>query len=311
MSKINIVFDASKLDMFNLCAERFNNTYNLNIRLPRKATPLDRGTLVHLASEVYYNSIKNGVKYQDAVDLALHKTKEAGVTSTDLDNDTINRVIEVMEEYFEYWRHEDQYFIINEVEQPFMYKLFEDDDIIIYLSGKIDMVVSDNKYVNLPYDHKSYDRSYETGRMTNQFMNYCCATNSNYLVVNKIGFQKTLKPHEKFKRVPLSYDHLILEQWKNNVISILKHYVDCVINSNWPMNYTSCDKYNRQCEYYNLCDSSGKEAKSYKILSDYIVVPEWDVTKSMRKSSEALEDKRKERELDGKSDETRPSAEEA
>jgi len=296
VAKINVVFDASMLDMFRLCECRYNYAYNLHIRLPEKAAPLDRGTLVHIGNEVYYEALKNGVKYQDAVNAALSKIREAGVILTDLNNEVISRVVDVMEEYYDYWRVDDQRFQIVSVEQPFIYLLYEDDDIRIHMAGKIDLLINDNQYTNLPYDHKSYDRAWDTHRMSNQFKNYCYATKSNYLRVNKIGFQKTLKPHEKFIRVPLSYDPLILEEWKNNIVKVVMHYLTCVAENSWPMNETSCDKFNRRCDYFRICDSSGLAAKNYKINSDYIQVEPWDVTKVMRKASQILDDERSKKE---------------
>jgi hypothetical protein len=292
MAKVNIVFDASQFDMFRLCEQRFNLRYNLNKSLPTKSMQLDRGTLVHIACEIYYQCLKDGARYDYAVNAALVKVKEAGVIETDLDNDMINRVLEVMEEYFEYWRVADQSFEINHVENPFIYLLYEDDEIKIHMAGKIDLLFTDNKYTNCPLDHKSYDRTSEVERMSNQFKNYCYATESNILIVNRIGFQKTLKPHEKFKRIPLSYDPLILTAWKSNVVKVIRdNYLQCVATNEWPLNETSCYKYNRKCEYHAICDSSGEEAKLYKLATDYVDIEAWDVTKVLRKSSAVLEDK--------------------
>ena len=107
-NKINIVFDMSKYDLFLLCECRFNYRHNLNIGLPGKPEQMDRGSLVHVANETYYQALKDHVKYDDAVTMSLSKIREAGVISTDLDNDVINRVVDVMEEYYDYWRVADQ-----------------------------------------------------------------------------------------------------------------------------------------------------------------------------------------------------------
>lgn len=293
MSKANIVMDMSQYDMFLLCAERFNNRYNKNLTLPTKKMQLDRGSIVHVGCEVYYQALKDGKPYSDAVTAALSKIREAGVIASDLEPEVIDRILDVMEEYFDYWRVADQGFQIIEVEQPFLYLLYEDDEVRIHMAGKVDLIISDNKYTNLPMDHKSYDRTFEIHRMSNQFKNYCYAVKSNFLVVNRIGFQKTLKPHEKFVRIPLSYDYLVFEQWKTNVVRNIFKYLECLAEDFWPMNETSCDKYNRRCEYFEPCDASGKEAKMYKLSSDYITVEPWDVSKVLRKASEVLADEQK------------------
>lgn len=290
MSKVNIVFDMSQYDTFRLCELRYHYRYNLNLSPPTKSHQLDRGTLVHIANEFYYQALKDGKSYEDARVLALSKIREAGVTSTDLDTEVISRVVDVMEEYYDYWRTADQNLRIKAVEQPFIYVLHEDDEVRIHLAGKIDLLYDDDKYTNMPMDHKSYDRDFEILRMSNQFRNYCNAVGSNFLVVNRIGFQKTLKPHEKFKRVPLSYDQFYIQQWKENVIKVIMWYLQCAAENSWPMNETSCDKYHRKCEYYEVCDSSGIEAKTYKLSANFIRTDKWDVSKILRKASEVLND---------------------
>lgn len=290
-TKLNIVLDISQLDTFRMCEYKYYTRYKL-LKLPmEKAAPLDRGSLVHLAAEVYYESLQKSIPYQDAVISALSAVRRAGTTDSELDVDEILRVIDVMEEYFDYWRVADQAFQIVDVEKPFVYLLHETDIYKLYLSGKIDLVITDNQYTNLPYDHKSYDRSFETSRMSNQFKNYTNALQSNYLIVNKIGMQKTLKPHEKFIRTPLSFDHLYLGQWKQNIIAIMDHYIDCLVNNYWPQNETSCFKFNRKCEYHDVCDSSGEKAKQYKLMTLYKDGEPWDVTKSLKKTSETFAEK--------------------
>jgi hypothetical protein len=290
MSKPNIVMDISQYDTFRLCEEKYHLRYMLNAHPLNKAKPLDRGTLVHLACELYYEDLRNGINYNDAVAHALSAVRTAGI-DTELEVDEILRVIDVMEEYFDHWRVADQRFQINEVEKSILYLLHEAEHYKFYLSGKIDLVTTDDKYTNLPWDHKSFDRTYPVTRMSNQFKNYVNALNSDFLIVNKIGFQRTLPPHEKFLRVPLSFDHIYLEQWRQNVIKVIEHYVMCLADDYWPTNETSCDKYNRQCEYFGICDSSGKEAKEYKLITMFKQGEPWDVTKGLKKTSEQVKDR--------------------
>lgn len=292
MSKLNIVMDVSQYDTFRMCERKYWYRYIRNIHPLITAKPLDRGTLVHLACETYYQGLKDGVMYEDAVTKALSAVRSAGI-DTELEVDEILRVIDVMEEYFDHWRVADQRFQINQVEDAILYLLHESELWDFYFSGKIDLVISDDRYTNLPMDHKSYDRTYPTTRMSNQFKNYVNALNSNYLIVNKIGFQTTLTAEQKFTRIPLSFDPVYLEQWKQNVIKVIEHYVNCLADDYWPLNETSCDKFNRKCEYFDVCDSSGREAAEYKLITMFKKGEPWDVTKGMKKTSEQIEAKQK------------------
>ncbi len=279
--KINIVWDASQLDMFQLCDFRFYLRYVLNKGSASKAPQLDRGTLLHSGYEVYYKQLKEGIKPKIALPLALEKIKVESM-EVDLDLEIVSRIVEVAEENLSFWEFEDQQFEILAVEEPIIYLLYEDDLIRIYMTGKIDLLVNWHVAANqyfpmLPIDHKSYDRKFPLKRLSNQFQNYCNATKSDHIRVNRVGFQTSLKSEEKHIRQFLTYDELMLEAWRENVVKMAQRYVQCVAEQSWPMNLTSCDKYNRQCEYINICESSGKEAKLYKIAGLDNLTP-WDVT---------------------------------
>jgi hypothetical protein len=280
MSKVNVLLDATMLDTFLSCPAKFDYRFNKDKVTPETAKPLDRGTLVHLGKEEYYKCLQKGLPFEQAVDSMLAAIRIEG-TKSDLEAGEISFILQVMEANVRFWRIADQRYEIIAIEQPFSYVLHEDELLKIIMMGKIDLLFSDNKYQNCPMDTKSFERDFGVKRLTNQFQNYAYAMNSNFLFVDRVGFQKidTAKPipeEKKFKRIPLSYDPLILEQWKQNVIKWVRVYYDCVVNDEWPMNLTSCDKYNRTCEYYEVCDSSGEAAKEYKLSVNFKTGEKWD-----------------------------------
>ena len=282
MSKpINIVLDTTMLDTFCSCPEKFNLRFNKNKVTPVKAMPLDRGTIIHTGAEAYYKELSESHNWVKAVDELVAAIKIDGVES-DLDSDMVKRCVEVMLEWSSFWRSKDESYEILATEEPFAYLLHEDENIKLTMIGKIDLLFTDYpQYERCPMDHKGYDRSSNTRRFVNQFCNYATATGSNYLIVDKIGFQTSLKPSEKFKRLPMCYDPLILEQWKQDVIKWAYIYLDCVLNNSYPRNMTSCDKYNRDCEYLEVCDASGNEAKIYKLEANFKTAEPWDVASSL------------------------------
>lgn len=296
-SKANIVLDASKVDLFETCPKRYDFRHNHNKGLPtiEKAPALDLGSLAHGGLEVYFNLLKVGKNYNDRMHSTLMKMGEASSDpdQSNLEPKEVSILIRAVEQSCDYWRSEDENCLeVLAVEQPFAYVLYEDDNIRIIISGKIDLLVNFNSigrgasYTNLPIDHKTYSRESMLLRKSNQFINYCSAIGSNYLVVNRIGLQdpdvknpKTAE--EKFKRLPLSYDPIYLQDWKDNLIKmLLNEYLTCVAENYWPEKPTSCNKFNRLCEYYRICDSSGSDVKASK-LEEYVDQEKWDVTKGL------------------------------
>lgn len=291
-AKLNIVLDASKIDLFETCPKRYDIRHNQNKGLPivQKAKALDLGSLAHEGLETYYKGLAGGAKYPDRMDACLNKIREKSSDSTwsNSDPDEVNQLLKSVEESCEIWRFEDENFEILAVETPFAYVLYEDDTVRIIISGKIDLLVNkrgigrEASYEGLPIDHKTYSRDSMLLRKSNQFINYSHAVGSNYLVVNRIGLQTSIEPSVKHKRIPLSYDPEYIQDWKDNLTKmLLSEYLGCVADNYWPEKPTSCNKFNRLCEYFEVCDSSGQDAKNFKLENNFVDVDVWDVTSKL------------------------------
>lgn len=278
MPKVNIILDATMLDTFLSCPAKYNYRFRKLKVTTTKAKPLDRGSLVHMGEEGYWKGLATGKNFDERIKLAVNEMHLASIDS-DMDADEVSRTIDVTIESMKHWRNEDEEFRVKAVEEPFVYLLYEDDNICIYMMGKIDLLADFRNYSDLVMDHKSYERDFPLKRTANQFSNYVNAIGSNYLLVNRVGFQKSLTPPNKHKRIMLTYDPAFLEQWKNNVVSIIKNeYLRCTAENNWPMNFTSCDKFNRLCEYHDVCDTSGEANKEYKLNMHFADGEIWDVS---------------------------------
>src|SRR6266567_1926488 len=291
--KLNIVLHASKIDLFETCPARYNFRHNHNKTLPiiKKAKSLDLGSLAHGGLEVYYKALADGRHFDERIQACLMKIRElsSNPNESNSEPEEVLSLCNAVEQSCDYWRAEDENSLeILAVETPFAYTLYEDEEVRIIISGKIDLLTNFNgigrnaSYKNLPFDHKTFSRDSVLLRKSNQFINYCNAVESNYLIVNRIGLQKTLKAEDKFKRIPLSYDPIYIADWKKNLTTmILNEYLTAVATDKWVEKPTSCNKFNRLCEYYNICDSSGQDAKDNKLENEYIDGEVWDVTKSM------------------------------
>lgn len=294
MSKLNIVIDMSMMDTFQSCECKFNYRYNLRKTMLEKAKPLDRGSVIHKGEEAYWKVLqaKGPSGWDEASSIMVQTIREALVSDEcNLTSDYGVHLIEFMQQNVEFWKPQDIEFEILYVEQPFSFVLHEDEQFRVVLIGKIDLLVNYQNYSNLVIDHKGYSSSRAISRFRNQFCCYSMAAGSMFLWANMIGDHliHTAKPKpvdEKFKRLPLSFDPLFLEQWKQNTIKWALRYYDCVQANDWPMNLTSCDKYNRNCEYLPVCDTSGEENKLYKLNTDFATGEPWDVSKSLTYKSD-------------------------
>jgi len=296
--KVNIILDASKIDLFETCPKRYHFRYNLNKTLPiiHKAKALDLGGLAHEGLAVYYTMLGQGISYAQRIEACLMKIRElsSNPETSNSEPDEVQTLCNAVEQSLDFWRPEDENCLeILAVEQPFAYELFTDDTVRIIISGKIDLLVNfrgigrQSSYERLPIDHKTFSRDSVVLRKSNQFINYCSAVESNYLIVNRIGMQKTLKTEDKFKRIPLSYDPIYIADWKKNLTDMLvNEYLSCIASGDWPEKPTSCNKFNRLCEYYAICDSSGQDSKDNKLENEYIDGEVWDVTKNMSRGVE-------------------------
>lgn len=289
-SPIDVVLDATMLDTFLLCPAKFNYRFNLNKSAYEKPAPLDRGDLIHKGFEPYYL----GLQAKKDFDECMNDAKvgiDLAATESDLEPDEISFLKKVMIENLTYWKARDVYFEILAVEKPFAYLLHEDEYVRITMIGKIDLLINEGSYTSVPMDHKTFSKEYNLKmsdgtmtsvlRKTNQFQNYAYAMSSNYIFVNRIGLQTSYPPEKKYKRVPLSYDPMFLQQWKQNVIKWVYFYVECASENSWPLNDTSCDKFFRLCEYYDICNTSGNEGKTYKLTANFKNTDKWDVAKSL------------------------------
>jgi hypothetical protein len=286
---VNIVLDATMLDTFHSCPAKFNYRFNLNKVPELKPTALDRGTLVHVGFENYFRGLQEKLGYSSALEKGIESLRfTASTDECDLETNEIESLLRAFQESCELYRDDDENIEIIAVEQSFSYLLHEDDDMRLIMIGKIDLLVnhpSNFRYLpgesNVPYDHKTYSRDSPLQRLRNQFCNYTYATGANYLVVNRVGLQVSKKPFEKHKRVSLSYDPLFHEQWKTNTIAIARSYLSCASEEFYPMNLTSCDKFNRTCEYHEVCDSSGEDSKIFKLETNFKTADVWDVSSSL------------------------------
>jgi hypothetical protein len=285
IDKINIVMDATQLDTFQSCDYKQYLRFEMNRGPLVKADPLDKGDLIHHGKEYYYKALKANEPWESAVDKGLVALRMRFATESDLTHEDADRLLRVFEENVTRWRNWDMAIVIVAVEEVFTYVLYEDEMFRLLMTGKIDLLFTDINYTNCPMDTKTYTRDFPLRRWNNQFINYAIATDSDFLFVDRVGLQglpgevkKPMSPDQKHVRTPLSFDKDIKNQWKVNTIRTMMRYYDCVSSNEWPYNLTSCDKYNRLCEYYPICNEGSQEGKMFQLDNNFKRIDIWDVS---------------------------------
>jgi len=278
-----LILDSQLLNNFQDCEAKFYYNFVRNIRPPVKPEALDKGDLVHYILKFHYRLIKHNqmncnhgtikqIPYSKIIEICIAKA-EKYLLSLDLEVDQANEVVKTYGQYAEYYKNCN--WSILEVEKPFAKVLYDSDDLKIIYVGIIDLLTS-----IAIVDTKSSSRRGEPSALSNQFMGYAWAFNVFNVVINKVGFQKTLKPEEKFERYTKSYPKAIIDEWQANAITIGLKVLNFLQDvTKMTRNFTSCDKY-AGCVFQQICQTV-PDAREFVIERNYQLVSEWKPTKGL------------------------------
>jgi hypothetical protein len=258
-----------------------------------KEEAFDKGGLLHDMLQSHYGLLAEYYKTHNTIGPPAYNKVieqstsigEKSLMSRDLSTDDGLRVIESYQEYADYRRGET--WIPLFVEQTATKEIYKDDNVRILWAGIIDLIYKtdwDSDTISIT-DHKSESRASDPIASTNQFRGYAWMFDVRNIVVNKIGFQKSLKPSEKFRRYTMHYPKPIIDEWRINTIkSALSLYND-LQNLEEMQNkrrINSClGKYGKPCGLLGICETE-PALREWKIQSNYIVGEPWDITKRLR-----------------------------
>lgn len=286
----NIIFDSQILNSVQLCAYKTELTFGKNLQPIQKAEPMEEGDLLHKMFEFYNSKLKENpaIVYEDSWENLVKEATELGgrySVELSLNAAEVDSVIYQFTEYTKFTRMDGVK--VLEVEKPFIIELYQDDQLGIYYTGKIDRYTETPNFGLVPRDYKKAAQNRRPSSLSNQFTGYAFATwpkdaNIHYVIVDKVGFQKTLPPEERFRSYPLAYTMDMIDDWKENSIWWGKQYAYFLETGTWPKNRTSCDKYGG-CIFEDICASATEEARLHKLNTEFIVGEKWDPTKVLRK----------------------------
>lgn len=292
MSEItrNVVLDSQLLNSVQLCGYRTDLYFNKHIRPNYKADALENGDLLHLIFKVFYTLQlhRPDVPYERAVDIAVRMGREHAVINLDRDVEDSEETVFQATEYFKFY--EGEFWTPLYVEKPFAKIIHEseEDNLRVIYEGIIDLGVS-TKVGEAIVDHKSGKRNQDSTYigLSNQFKGYAYALDTPDVIINKVGFQKTLKPQDRFKRIPISYDDATLEEWRKNTVWWAEQLVFFIETETWPMNHTSCDKYSG-CVFNKICNQEPGDSRDWIIQTEYEIGKKWNPQERDKEFDEKL-----------------------
>lgn len=282
MAKRILTIDATILNTLQTCGYKTFLSFQKHLRAVKTPEVFERGDLVHHMLEMYYKSLKDGATKEEAAIHAEARGREKYPT-LELQASECEWIIQSFHLYIERWK--DDGIKVLEVEEAFIFKCYEDDELEAYYSGKIDLFAEFPLIGAIPIDHKSRTRKNEETVLNNQFMGYSIAKGCNYVYVNEFGLQTSLKPEDKFRRMPLSFTDSLKAHWLNNILKFWVRQLDYYAQNNiWPEQWNPyiC----KNCVFNEVCKSGTYEEKLRKIKTGFIESEPWDVTKALEGKEE-------------------------
>lgn len=276
--KKNIILDSQILSSLmscpRLCDYRFN--HNL-VSIQGKSKSLIMGSIVHQFLETYYKSIINGISKSQSEGLAhtsaleyIESEEARGIEPADAE-----WAVQTSHQYLEFYKND--YWVPLEIECVKGEVLYEDDEVRVMWKAKFDAIFDTNQGI-FPVDHKTMSQRRDTLTLNNQFIGQCILAKTRLMFVDKIGFQKSLKPEERFTRPPVNYSLDRLSEWQTVILPYYaKFYLMYAESEYWPPNFTHCENKYGFCQFKSACEAD-RGMREEVLGNEFVVGKPWDIT---------------------------------
>ncbi len=307
----NIILDSQVMTTLMSCPRLEDLRFNHNlVSLTGKSNSLECGQIFHVYAEYYYKAIIHGLSKTQAHGYGMtaaqlyvtgcmdctgfvatpeqpkpkcgHKPDEfPGVKNTPKDSEGYkigwSFALQTCEEYHAYWLPKDHW-VPLEVEVVKGKVLYQDDEIRVLWKAKLDLVCDSNQGI-YTVDHKTMKQRREISNLNNQFSGQCLIQDTRSIWLNKVGFQKSLKPEERFTREPINYTAERLYEWQSQTLpyyaKLLMMYAE---TGHFPPNYTNCDGKFGPCVFKKHVCEANPSMREEEIKLHFKVGPKWNPT---------------------------------
>lgn len=307
--KKNVILDSQILSTLMACPRLVDFRFNHNfMSIGGKSNSLECGSIVHKFMEVFYGCIIQGLKREQAFQYGIaaaelyirgcpqctdfissesipkppcgHRANDyPGVKNTPKDSEGYKTgwqwVLDTCDQYNNHYRND--HWVPLFVETVKGETLYEDDEIRVLWKAKLDAGFDTNQGI-YPVDHKTMKQRRDTISMNNQFIGQCLLMKTRGVFINKVGFQTSLKPEEKFQRVIVPYSESRLMEWQSETLpyyaKLLLMYAE---SGHFPPNFTSCEGKYGNCAFLKVCESD-PAMREDEIKKLFVVGPEWNPT---------------------------------
>lgn len=277
----HVILDSQLLSALMSCARLYDFRFNHQlIAIGGKSNSIEVGALVHVVLEHYYKAKIAGTSNLKAIEDAIEKGREYALTLQNTVEQSAEyrtgyaHAIQTCIEYFEHYRND--HWVPLECEVVKRKLVYEDNDLRVLWKAKLDLTVDTNQGI-FPVDHKTMKMRRDIVSLNNQFMGQCIVMGTRSMIVNRIGFQTSLKPSERFNRAVVSYSQDRLIEWQEEIIPFYANlYLQYQELGTWPPNFTHCENKYGVCQFKEVCESD-RGMREESIRAEFVVGPKWDI----------------------------------
>ncbi len=279
MAKQYVILDATLLSSLQACARKFDFNFN-QLWQPKggKTNSLECGSLAHIILEFFNKAIIAGKSRTDAIIIGFAAGQEYidGFKPTNLffklesdefihntppESGKIGKknvigwkyVLNTMQQYFDHYK--------NDVILPLAAEevrgkiIYDDDELQVMWKAKYDLIYETNGGI-FSKDYKTMQQRKDPIGLNNQFTGQCLVLGTRSVIIDKIGFQTSLKPDEKFIRDTISYSADRLVEFAHDIVPFYARMLLAFTESGiFPADYTGCEGMYGWCKYKEICEA--------------------------------------------------------